>query len=239
MRNPSAAEAAQLRTRLLLWYRKEGRPLPWRRVRSPLYMRVVSELLLQRTRAESVASIFPRFVRRYPSWRALSRAKKSDLAAILRPLGLWRRRAVALLALARTLEKRCGHLPATRDEIEALPGVGQYIANAILLFAHDRREPLIDVNMARVLERIFGPRRLVDIRYDPQLQRIARIVVDHRQAARINWAILDLAALICRRANPLCARCPLVSVCDWGDRHAKASMQVAKSAKSLPVPCSP
>src|SRR5207248_611362 len=80
---------------------------------------------------------------------------------------------------------------------------------------HNRPAPLLDTNMARVLERFFGPRQLVDIRYDPYLQLLAHSVVDGTDAIRANWAILDLAAGVCRRRSPMCTSCPVRSRCRY------------------------
>jgi A/G-specific adenine glycosylase len=113
------------------------------------------------------------------------------------------------------MNKKNGRFPKTRDELEVLPGVGQYIANAILLFCHGEAQPLLDVNMARVLERVFGPRKLADIRYDPYLQELAFNVVQCKKARELNWAILDLAATICPARNPRCNICPLEPICNW------------------------
>jgi A/G-specific adenine glycosylase len=100
--------------------------------------------------------------------------------------------------------------------VESLPGVGQYIANAILLLCHNKPQPLMDVNMARVLERNFGLRHLVDIRYDPYLQALGAQVVSRGDAKKLNWAILDLAARICLGTSPVCNQCPLSSSCRTG-----------------------
>lgn len=219
MRQPSVAEVAMFRERLLAWFAQHGRQFPWRCPKATLYQRVLPEILLQRTRAETVAEFLPKFVRRFPSWRALARATERELGELLRPLGLWRRRASSLLRLARDMGVRGGRFPTTRAKVENLPGVGQYIANAICLFALKRPEPLLDVNMARVIERCFGPRRLADIRYDPRLQEVARRIIDGPDAAKVNWAILDLAALTCRKNNPCCSHCPLLIVCTDGQRR--------------------
>lgn len=198
---------------LLAWFRREGRPFPWRDPNASLYALVVSELLLQRTRAETVAAFFPKFLARFPDWEQLAVATDEEMQAFLGPIGLWRRRATSLRALGGEMHARGGCFPRTRDAIEALPGVGQYVASAVMLFCHAGREPLLDVNMARVLERCFGKRKLVDIRYDPWLQSLARRVVNHAQASRLNWAILDLAAKVCRPREPRCPACPLRTVC--------------------------
>jgi A/G-specific adenine glycosylase len=91
--------------------------------------------------------------------------------------------------------------------------MGQYITNAFELFILKRASPLLDVNMARVLERYFGKRKLSDIRYDPYLQTLANKIVDHQYSKEINWSILDLGSLICKKTNPLCNNCPLESKC--------------------------
>ena len=145
----------------------------------------------------------------------LAHASDEELRAFLEPIGLWRRRAAVLRSLAREMQRRHGRFPATREEIEELPGIGQYIASAVLLFYHGSREPLLDVNMARVLERCFAARKLADIRYDPWLQSLARRVTNHEQAVEINWAILDLASKVCSTCSPTCKLCPLRACCRY------------------------
>jgi A/G-specific adenine glycosylase len=200
--------------RLLLgWFRREGRSFPWRNPSASRYAQVVSEILLQRTRAETVAEFSPRFIKRFPGWNHLALATEKELRTFLEPIGLWRRRAASLRALAKEMQSRKGRFPATREEIESLPGVGQYVASAAMVFCHGAREPLLDVNMARVLERCFAPRKLVDIRYDPWLQALARAVINDRSAREINWAVLDLAATVCTIRNPRRAACPLQACC--------------------------
>lgn len=200
------------------WYRQGGRKFPWRKSSISNYRQVIAEILLQRTRAETVAAFFPNFVLAFPSWKSLDVAAVEDLQEYLRPVGLWRRRALSIKALAGEMAKRNGRFPKEREAIEALPGVGQYIANAVLLLCHDVPEPLLDVNMARVLERVYGPRKLADIRYDPYLQSLARKVVScasARDARAVNWAVLDLAALVCKPMNPSCDNCPVRSLCRY------------------------
>lgn len=207
--------AAAIRRLLLRWYEEHGREFPWREGGTSLYHLVLAELLLQRTRAETVAAFFAAFTGRFPTWASLAESTVEEIGEFLKPIGLWRRRAGSLLALAREMIARDGQFPRRRQEIEGLPGVGQYIANAILLFACGRPEPLLDVNMARVLERICGPRKLVDIRDDPHLQSLSRTVVRGKHATKLNWAILDLAALVCTIRNPRCNQCPLGQHCRY------------------------
>jgi A/G-specific adenine glycosylase len=189
--------------------------MPWRKTGEPVYRLVVSEVLLQRTRAEAVAAMYRPFFRAFPSWRKLATADDADLERFLKPLGLWRRRRDVLLRLAAAVGERGGRLPKGRQEIERLPGVGQYIANAIQLFATGLGAPLLDVNMARVLERYFGPRRLADIRYDSYLQALAWEIVSHGDARPVNWGILDLAAAVCTSREARCNICPLRRGCNF------------------------
>src|SRR6266566_7033114 len=167
-----------------------GRSFPWRERGSTGYEILVAEILLQRTTAAKVAQAYNAFLKRYPSWSALAGTNLENLQYHLTPLGLWLQKALVFQSLAKNIEERKGSLPASRAELEQLPGIGQYIANAVLLTFYKQPEPLVDVNMARVLERFFGPRKLADIRYDPYLQTLARCVVNTENSLQVNWAIL-------------------------------------------------
>ncbi len=213
--SPAGLDVRWFRRQILCWFGRNARRFSWRRKGASTYERVISEALLQRTQAQTVDAYLPAFVRRFPSWSRLAEASNRELEEWLRPIGLWRRRAQSLLLLAREMHRRRGRFPATREEIEELPGVGQYIANAILLFTDRSAEALVDVNMARVVERYFGPRVLADIRFDPYLQQLAKRVVSGTDPVSVNWAILDLAALICKRDEPLCTVCPLRERCQF------------------------
>ena len=210
---PESLKISRFRVKLLRWFDDNGRAFPWRKSLASKYQRIIAEILLQRTRAETVATFFPEFIRDHPSWRRLSCASIEDLQRYLQPIGLWRRRAASIRTLAREMAKRNGRFPKDRAEIEALPGIGQYIGNAVLLFCHGVPQPLLDVNMARVLERVFGPRKLADIRYDPYLQELAGKVVRCKAPMKLNWAILDFAATTCLIKNPRCNNCTLASMC--------------------------
>jgi A/G-specific adenine glycosylase len=208
-----AREIASVQRRLRAWFQLNGRKFPWRRGTQSVYRLVVTEVLLQRTHAERVAAFYPFFFKRYSSWRSLAQATDRDLRQFLKPLGLWRRRALSLTQLAQAVSGRGGRLPRQHDEIGALPGVGQYVANSIRLFAHGSPAPLLDAGMARVLERHFGPRVREDIRHDPYLQALAHRVVDSSDSTDLNWALLDVGALICRPVTPECSVCPIRASC--------------------------
>ena len=215
MKRITRSRLSTFQSRILRWFDSHGRMLPWRRPRQTVYRMIVSEVLLQRTRAEAVGELYSTFFGLYPSWASLARARRSDLVSILRPLGLWRRRVDVLIKLAKSIRKRNGRLPSSRREIEDLPGIGQYIANAIELIGFGTPRPLLDVNMARVLERYFGPRVLADIRYDPYLLDLAQRIVESDKSLSLNWAVLDLGAMVCTSRSPKCPNCPLHRGCKY------------------------
>jgi A/G-specific adenine glycosylase len=200
---------------LLAWYDIQGRHFQWRNKRLTRYQIVIAETLLQRTKAETVSRFYCQFIKDFPNWASLSEAETFKIERYLKPIGLYRQRAKRLKSLALEMVKRKGKLPKERSDLESIPFIGQYIANAIELFIHNKPSPLVDVNMARLLERYFGERKMADIRYDPYLQNLSYKIVNHKRAKDINWAILDFAALVCKAKNPICKFCPLNSSCSY------------------------
>lgn len=206
---------AYFQKQLLSWFKKNGRDFPWRKKSITNYQKVISEVLLQRTKAETVANFYPVFIKKYPSWKNLAVARVSQLEKTLKPIGLYKQRARLLSKLSKEMVRRNGRFPKKRDELESIPFIGQYIANAVFLLIHDEPQPLLDVNMARLLERFFGPRELADIRDDPYLQTLSLKVVTHKKSKAINWAILDFAAAVCKSQRPQCKNCVFAKKCNY------------------------
>ena len=198
---------------ILNWFESNGREFPWRKKRLSVYQKVMAEVLLQRTKAETIAKFYKPFLKKYPDWESINKTKVKSLEIVLIPVGLYKQRSVLLKKLAKEMVKLKGKLPKEREQIEMLPFAGQYITNTILQYVYDTPAPLLDVNMARVLERFFGPRQLADIRYDPYLQKLAWDVVNHKQSKKLNWGILDYAALICQTLTPICKKCVIRKRC--------------------------
>ncbi len=198
---------------LLKWYSKHGRDFPWRKKSATNYELIIAEVFLQRTKAETVAKFLSVFLKKYPSWKKLSFATEEELQKILRPIGLYKQRGSRLYGLAQELNKRHGRFPKERNQVEEIPMMGQYITNAYELYVLKKKAPLLDVNMARVLERFFGARKLADIRYDPYLQTLAYRVVNIENSKKLSWAILDYGAIICHSNKPLCINCNLKKQC--------------------------
>lgn len=201
---------------LLKWGNKNLRDYRWRRKSVKNYEKIITEILLQRTKSETVSKFSPEFLLRYPTWKTLAEAKPRNIEKALKPIGLSKQRAPRLVNLAKAIIDNGRQIPREREEIDKLPGVGQYIANSIELLCFGRPKPLLDVNMARVLERYFGPRKLADIRYDPYLQKLsAQVIESSKDPLKMNWTILDFAALVCKKRTPLCETCPLNKTCTY------------------------
>lgn len=203
-------------TSLLSWFKAAGRHhFPWRKNDLSDFQIVIAEVLLQRTKAETVNNFYPQFISTFPHWHWIASAELRTLEDYLKPIGLYRQRAKRIKELALHMVRLNGQLPSQRVDLEKIPLLGQYVVNAIQLQVFGVPAPLLDVNMARVLERFFGERKMADIRYDPYLQNLASKVVAHPSSREINWAILDFAALVCKARKPLCEKCILASRCTF------------------------
>ncbi|MEM1944553.1 MAG: DNA glycosylase [Nitrososphaerota archaeon] len=201
--------------RILNWYKDHGRSYLWRQNQDP-YGILIAEMMLQRTKSDQVARVYTSFLKKYPNPTALANSDPREIERFLRPLGL-RWRARKLWEMGRTLIERFnGTVPDDYEELLSLPGVGQYAASAVLCFAFGKNLPVIDANVCRVVSRLFDLRPAGEARRD---QRIIKKIHDlhahvlPEECSRYNWAILDLAAIICTPRKPLCPRCPLNSLC--------------------------
>src|SRR5205814_803033 len=154
-------------------------------------------------------------VDRYPSWASLAQAPREDLENALRPLGLWRQKALAFQQLALSIQGRGGVVPRTRTELERLPGIGPYTASAVLAMVYGRAEPLLDVNMARLLSRFLGSSQGAEASPRRVLHALALRLVRGKRCLAVNWAALDFGALVCRARRPLCPECPLRARCQY------------------------
>ena len=215
MINIDPAKIYFFQKKILRWYSSFGRDFYWRKHNLTKFEYIIAEVLLQRTKAETVAKFYPSFIAKFPNWHFIANAPNNEIEDILRPVGLYTQRAKRLKSLAIEMVKRDGKLPKDRQDLESIPFMGQYIANAVELVIFKKASPLMDVNMSRVLERFFGERKLADIRHDTYLQELAYKVVAHAKSKKINWAILDFAALVCQARKPKCPICPLLSACKF------------------------
>ncbi len=218
-RSPEAAP--EFRRRLLRWFRRHGRDLPWRRTRDP-YAVLVSEFMLQQTQVARVEEYWPRFLARFPTVQALARARPAAVRESWEGLGYYRR-AANLQALARVVSNgHGGAIPSDTDALRQLPGVGRYTAGAVASFAFERAEPAVDTNVARVLRRAFHPRARGPAGERTLWRTAAALHTRHgRSAWAFNQAIMELGALICTARIARCDKCPVREVCKTGRKLRK------------------
>jgi A/G-specific adenine glycosylase len=211
----------EFRRVLLAWHERSGRhDLPWRGTFSP-YRVLVSEFMLQQTTVSTVLPYFRRFMDAFPTLKDLAEAPAERVMELWSGLGYYAR-ARNLHAAARALtDAHGGRLPETREAVEDLPGVGRYTAGALLSFAYDKAEALVDGNVIRVLARIYG---IQEDTKDPKVQEriwsLAWALVPPKGARHFNSALMDLGATLCRPAGPDCLVCPFFKTC-WARRHGK------------------
>jgi A/G-specific adenine glycosylase len=209
----SAPTSRWLRRQVLYWAQTHGRDFAWRRSKAP-YDVLLAELLLHRTRADVVEPTFLQLRAAYPTPERLAEADENELAELLRPLG-YTHRSRRLPSLGRALvERHRGGVPSHREELLGLPGVGRYIANAVLAMAFNKPVPLLDPNVIRVIGRVFNvwsekPRP----RDDHLLWDFLERLVPAGRPADFGLALVDLGALICRPRRPRCGDCPLRMRC--------------------------
>lgn len=196
---------------LVRWARRGNlRPFPWRRSGSP-YELLFTELMLRRTRAESVVPVHREFFSRWPALDDLLTAPASEISEVLYPLGLrWRRDNI--LAVREEL-RRTGFPTPTYGSLTSLPGVGDYVASAVLCFGYGQPYPLIDTNLVRLLGRYFGLEVHAETRRRKPFISLAGNLVPEKRFEEYNYATLDLAATICLPIAPLCRSCPLRKTC--------------------------
>ncbi|MGD9933963.1 MAG: hypothetical protein AB7T37_09610 [Dehalococcoidia bacterium] len=212
------------------WFTLHGRRLPWRQW-DDVYRVTIVELLLQRTRATTVARFVERFFAQYPSWSHLRRGNTEELEHILAPIGLQSRRALTMQALAQSFDHP-GAVPC-----ETSPGVGQYVGRALRVIIDRQPEAMVDSNWVRVLNRVFEGPWMADYRYDPRLQDIARAVVKGAaDPRRVNWGVLDLGSEVCRPRNPRCHDCPLSDRCWTAMRETRTGLSWKDPAPKRQLP---
>lgn len=215
---------------LFSWYRRNGRKFIWRETHDP-YIILVSEIMLQQTQAGRVAEKLPVFLRRFPNFKTLARARKSSVIRAWQGMG-YNRRAVYLRECAKMICRENEFFSNKFVPIEKLlhlPGVGRYTASAIACFAYNKRVPVVDVNIRRVLSRItrvetsFGT-----LLAENETWGVAASLLPRNTYYEWNQGLMDVGAMYCLRSKTDCDVCPFNSVC-----ASRAVLSNAKSKKTI------
>jgi A/G-specific adenine glycosylase len=206
-----------LQQRILDWYAKEARDLPWRQKGASPWGVLVSEVMLQQTPVARVEPVWRRWLSRWPTPAALAGSTPGDAVLAWGRLGYPRRSLRLHAAAVAIVERHNGEVPATPDELVALAGVGAYTAAAVSAFAFGHRTAVVDTNVRRVLARVvLGAGQAA-----PSLTRAemdlatALLPIDADQARAWGAAVMEIGALVCTARSPRCPSCPLRDLCAW------------------------
>ena len=210
---PAPVDRRRFRERLLKWYRRHGRDLPWRNTSDPYHI-LVSEIMLQQTQVDRVLPKYEEWLAKYPTFAALAAAPERDVVKTWYPLG-YNIRPRRLQSIAReAVETYGGQLPADEETLLSFKGIGRYTAGAIRSFAFGERAAILDTNVARVLFRVFvakgDPKAHATKRH---LWEVSDVLVPRRHVFDFNQALMDLGATICVARAPRCLVCPMTRIC--------------------------
>ena len=195
------------------WFSKYGRRFPWRETRD-WYRTLVAELMLIRTRSETVETVYREFLERFPQAENLCNANPKDIEPFFKRLGLVQRAQRLHKAVCTILEKYGGTIPCSIEELFQLPGVGNYIARVLMTRVCKEPVPFVDTNILRVTRRFLGnPNIGADHAERWLLSSVPRHLLEN-----VNIALLDLAALVCKPKRSRCDICPLTTWCRTGSR---------------------
>jgi len=200
---------------IVKWYLEKGRAFLWRTRELSPWQWLVLELLLKKTRAETVEKNFLRLISKYSEPKKTMYFSQKELEIDLKPLGLYRQRALALREIAETIiDEHCGLIPADQKTLSEIPHVGQYISSAVACFCYGTRTAVVDSNVARILTRVRGLKLPKDAR-EKWMWNLAEEMLPDAMWKEYNFGLLDLGALVCRKV-PLCDICPVNPFCIYG-----------------------
>ncbi len=225
----------KLRRRLLAWYRKHGRDLPWRRTDDP-YHAMVAEFMLQQTGVNRVLNTYTTFLERFPTLQTLADAPVSEVIRAWSGMG-YNRRAINLQRAARAIvDEHGGVVPRNPATLAKLPGIGRYTAAAITCFAFQRPVAVMDTNIRRVLGRLLVGHDDIDADAGWTLTEAA-VPSDGARASAWHQALMDLGATVCSARRPKCGECPVNDLCaarPLFDGAHKPQIQYAELSETLP-----
>src|SRR6187399_2008127 len=206
---PPPPDRRRFRQRLLTWYGRHGRDLPWRKTGDPYHI-LVSEIMLQQTQVDRVLPKYAEWLEKYPSFDVLATAPEREVRDTWRPLG-YNIRPRRLQAIAReAVANYGGVLPSDEATLLSFKGIGAYTAGAIRSFAFRERAAILDTNVARVLFRVFvGTGVPKSHAMKKNLWSISAALVPRTRAFDFNQALMDFGATLCTARKPKCLICPM------------------------------
>jgi len=234
----NAPDKKQFQRKLVSWFKKHQRALPWRKTSDP-YRIWVSEIMLQQTRVEQVVPYYKRFLRAFPTVKKLARAHLNDVLKMWEGLGYYRRATCMHEASKIIVENHRGKIPCRPDELMSLPGFGPYTCGAVMSIAFNKPYPAVDGNVLRVMSRILKIQRSIDGRTVRQLTDAVAKLIPTNDASNFTQALMELGATICKPSNPECLKCPLKGMCSahqtMRDPSTLPKKAPKKKRKTVPI----
>jgi A/G-specific adenine glycosylase len=195
------------------WYLENKRDLPWRHVKDP-YKIWLSEIILQQTQVVQGLSYYLKFIEHYPTVKHLAKAPEDEVLKLWQGLGYYSRARNLHTSAKQIVNEHKGHFPASFEEIKQLKGVGDYTAAAIASFAYDLPHAVVDGNVYRVLSRVFGIKTPIDTgKAKKEFLELSEQLLDRKQPALYNQAIMEFGSQFCKPVNPDCGNCILKHKC--------------------------
>lgn len=211
--NISKTEIQLLRNALVDWYLVNQRDLPWRKVSDP-YPIWVSEVMLQQTQVATVLPYYHKFLKCFPDLNKLARANSQDVLKAWEGLGYYARARNLHQAAGVVINQHQGDIPQSWQDFRNLPGVGDYIAAAVLSIAFNKPYSVVDGNVKRVLSRLYVMQEPVNQSPSKKIfQQAAADLLDTQKPGTFNQALMELGAIVCKPRNPLCRTCPVQTWC--------------------------
>ncbi|MEM3112606.1 MAG: hypothetical protein QXY90_06160 [Candidatus Anstonellales archaeon] len=214
--SPNTERASFFQNTILKWFKKNGRNYPWRKENSP-YRILVAESMLQRTKVAQVLPVYSEFIKKFPTAHTLADAKVDEISVFVNRLGLmWRSRRMSEMAKYLVSEFD-GKIPVDRKQLLSIPGIGDYIADAMISFAFGGRRIIIDSNVVRLISRMFGFEIKGEMRRNRQFVDFCQNLsqnIKSEDIRKFNYGLIDHAAAICK-PDPLCVKCPLAKKCQY------------------------
>ena len=230
-----------VRERLLEWYDRSRRDLPWRRTQDPYFI-WISEVMLQQTRVAVVIERYQAFTVRFPTVASLALAPEQEVLALWSGLGYYRRARMLHKTAQFVANHLQGNLPKSAEELCKLPGIGAYTAAAVASIAHGEPVAVVDGNVERVLCRLEGwkadSRSSRGAPLRRKIEKLAAKLVSPSRPGDSNQAMMELGATLCLPRNPLCSACPVAAGCETQGEHKTAPrkpMQNREVAHALSV----
>lgn len=230
------ANSASISASIIRWHKQHGRhDLPWQNNATP-YRVWVSEIMLQQTQVGTVIPYFNRFIERFADVQSLALADIDVVLSHWAGLGYYARGRNLHRAAQLICEHHDGEIPADKEKLLALPGIGLSTAGAIMALAFNQRHAILDGNVKRVLSRYYaidGWSVAADVQ--KQLWQLAEVLTPEKDVARYTQAIMDLGATVCTRSQPRCASCPLTNDCLARQKNAQRQYPMSRPKKAIPL----